>query len=224
MKGSEPDLNAVAKMILNDWQRGRIPFFTPPPGHNTMEFAIQKSIENKETEKYLEEEAKELEEELKKVGRIEKDEEKEKDIKKVSQNFKNINMTLQFDEEDDAPLETTEDENEVEIVESDGEEQVSSDEDPKKEEEMEQEDEEEDTKSYEGEDQLSSDEDIMSAEEEEKIQPQKLKCKERRRLERAAKPKKVGFHFSEVVNIKNKNRDSRPPCNLNNKRRKKNQK
>lgn len=32
LKGGEPDLNTVAKMILNDWQRGKIPFFTAPPG------------------------------------------------------------------------------------------------------------------------------------------------------------------------------------------------
>lgn len=30
-KGGEPDLNTAAKMVLYDWQRGKIPFFTPPP-------------------------------------------------------------------------------------------------------------------------------------------------------------------------------------------------
>ncbi|KAK8949001.1 hypothetical protein KSP39_PZI006007 [Platanthera zijinensis] len=30
-KGGEPDLNTAAKMVLLDWQRGRIPFFVPPP-------------------------------------------------------------------------------------------------------------------------------------------------------------------------------------------------
>ena len=32
LKGGEPDVNTVAKMVLNDWQRGKIPFFIPPPG------------------------------------------------------------------------------------------------------------------------------------------------------------------------------------------------
>ncbi|KAK5891980.1 hypothetical protein CesoFtcFv8_012406 [Champsocephalus esox] len=32
MKGGEPDISTVAKMVLNDWQRGRIPFFVKPPG------------------------------------------------------------------------------------------------------------------------------------------------------------------------------------------------
>lgn len=31
LKGAEPDTNTVSKMILNDWQRGRIPFFSCPP-------------------------------------------------------------------------------------------------------------------------------------------------------------------------------------------------
>ena len=31
LKGGEPDLNTAAKMVLYDWQRGRIPFFAPPP-------------------------------------------------------------------------------------------------------------------------------------------------------------------------------------------------
>ncbi|KIY50496.1 NGP1NT-domain-containing protein [Fistulina hepatica ATCC 64428] len=31
LKQGEPDLNAVAKIILSDWVRGRIPFFVPPP-------------------------------------------------------------------------------------------------------------------------------------------------------------------------------------------------
>ena len=31
LKKGEPDLNTVAKMVLNDWQRGRLPYFTLPP-------------------------------------------------------------------------------------------------------------------------------------------------------------------------------------------------
>ncbi|NXL13801.1 NOG2 protein, partial [Setophaga kirtlandii] len=31
LKGGEPDLQTVSKMVLNDWQRGRIPFFVMPP-------------------------------------------------------------------------------------------------------------------------------------------------------------------------------------------------
>lgn len=31
-KGGDPDLNTAAKMVLHDWQRGKIPFFTLPEG------------------------------------------------------------------------------------------------------------------------------------------------------------------------------------------------
>ncbi|KAF9974182.1 GTPase required for pre-60S ribosomal subunit nuclear export and maturation [Actinomortierella ambigua] len=31
VKGGEPDLSSVAKMVLNDWLRGKIPYYTAPP-------------------------------------------------------------------------------------------------------------------------------------------------------------------------------------------------
>ncbi|CAL5362411.1 unnamed protein product [Camellia sinensis] len=31
LRGGEPDLMTAAKMVLHDWQRGKIPFFVPPP-------------------------------------------------------------------------------------------------------------------------------------------------------------------------------------------------
>ena len=31
LKGGEPDVDGVAKILLSDWVRGRIPFFIPPP-------------------------------------------------------------------------------------------------------------------------------------------------------------------------------------------------
>ncbi|KAI8480366.1 Nucleolar GTP-binding protein 2 [Branchiostoma belcheri] len=32
LKGGEPDVSTVAKMVLNDFQRGRLPYFVKPPG------------------------------------------------------------------------------------------------------------------------------------------------------------------------------------------------
>ncbi|CAH1985702.1 unnamed protein product [Acanthoscelides obtectus] len=32
LKGGEPDIPSVAKMVLNDWQRGKLPFYCCPPG------------------------------------------------------------------------------------------------------------------------------------------------------------------------------------------------
>ena len=31
LKGGEPDLDGVAKILLSDWVRGKIPYFVPPP-------------------------------------------------------------------------------------------------------------------------------------------------------------------------------------------------
>lgn len=38
-RGAEPDIETTARIVLYDWQRGRIPFFTPPP---------EKELEKKE--------------------------------------------------------------------------------------------------------------------------------------------------------------------------------
>ena len=32
LKGGEADIQTVSKMVVNDWQRGKLPYFTPPPG------------------------------------------------------------------------------------------------------------------------------------------------------------------------------------------------
>ncbi|XKL62674.1 hypothetical protein PGB90_002507 [Kerria lacca] len=42
LKGGEPDKTAIAKMILNDWQRGKLPFYTVPSG---FEVPLSKSEE-----------------------------------------------------------------------------------------------------------------------------------------------------------------------------------
>ena len=35
LRGGEPDLNTAARMVLLDWQRGKIPYFTLPPDYET---------------------------------------------------------------------------------------------------------------------------------------------------------------------------------------------
>lgn len=51
LKHGEPDLDSVAKIILTDWVRGRIPFFAPPPERseelNEAEAKIKKRKDNK---------------------------------------------------------------------------------------------------------------------------------------------------------------------------------
>ena len=40
LKGGEPDVDGVAKMVLNDFLRGKIPWFTPPPKKEKVESAV----------------------------------------------------------------------------------------------------------------------------------------------------------------------------------------
>jgi len=45
LHGGEPDVDGVAKMVLNDFLRGKIPWFTPPP---ILEGAEEKGIEGRQ--------------------------------------------------------------------------------------------------------------------------------------------------------------------------------
>ena len=45
LHGGEPDVDGVAKMVLNDFLRGKIPWFTPPPMGPNVE---QKGVEGRE--------------------------------------------------------------------------------------------------------------------------------------------------------------------------------
>uniref|UniRef100_A0A4W3IYI1 Nucleolar GTP-binding protein 2 n=1 Tax=Callorhinchus milii TaxID=7868 RepID=A0A4W3IYI1_CALMI len=42
LKGGEPDIQTISKMVLNDWQRGRIPFFVKPPNAEVSSQPIDK--------------------------------------------------------------------------------------------------------------------------------------------------------------------------------------
>jgi len=67
VKGGEPDINTVAKMVLNDWQRGKLPFFVPPPGcelEPRPEDLEEEEEEQEEDEENDKEEVEEEEEEL----------------------------------------------------------------------------------------------------------------------------------------------------------------
>ena len=66
-KGGEPDINAVSKMVLTDWNRGKLPFFTPPPGcmmEPRPEGTVDEPEEEEEDVEEEEDEQEEAEEEL----------------------------------------------------------------------------------------------------------------------------------------------------------------
>jgi len=62
LKGGEPDVHAVANMVLNDWQRGKLPYFVPPigcmkmpkevakEGEDEAEGAVEETLEDEEAD------------------------------------------------------------------------------------------------------------------------------------------------------------------------------
>lgn len=40
LQGGEPDINTVARMVLNDFQRGKLPYFVKPPATAAQEVTV----------------------------------------------------------------------------------------------------------------------------------------------------------------------------------------
>nr|XP_021192857.2 uncharacterized protein LOC110378076 [Helicoverpa armigera] len=113
LKKGEPDVSQVARMVLNDWQRGKLPFYVAPEG-----FEVPLSKQQKEDEP----ESKTPKADENKEGAVaetKEDADKETEdnpdkpvyINKliVAQDFAKIRVGLQFDNDDDVkPLEKLE--------------------------------------------------------------------------------------------------------------------
>ncbi|XP_008290121.1 nucleolar GTP-binding protein 2 [Stegastes partitus] len=137
LKGGEPDLSTVSKMVLNDWQRGRIPFFVKPPGpegdeedqkllpvegpSEVLENAQEEQPDNPDaiTETHEEQKQQQQQREKEQVKKI---------LANVRQNFGKINVAPEFSEEDLVPVEMP-DLDMSDLSGSDGEEECEEDED-----------------------------------------------------------------------------------------------
>uniref|UniRef100_A0A8C5B8V6 Nucleolar GTP-binding protein 2 n=1 Tax=Gadus morhua TaxID=8049 RepID=A0A8C5B8V6_GADMO len=103
-KGGEPDIVTVSKMVLNDWQRGRIPFFVKPPGpDNDPEEEEQQEGEEEVAAMPAEQEAQERCKEKQK-------EQVQKILAGVRQNFGKISVAPEFNDEDLDPVEMEDEE------------------------------------------------------------------------------------------------------------------
>ncbi|XP_006739871.1 nucleolar GTP-binding protein 2 [Leptonychotes weddellii] len=118
LKGGEPDLQTVGKMVLNDWQRGRIPFFVKPPNaeppaasqvpsSSSLEVATETSQKNAEEEvaAAVGEAAEPVTEKEKENSHCDTDSEMQQILARVRQNFGKINVVPQFSGDDLVPLE-----------------------------------------------------------------------------------------------------------------------
>ncbi|XP_052002879.1 nucleolar GTP-binding protein 2-like isoform X2 [Xyrauchen texanus] len=284
LKGGEPDLSTVSKMVLNDWQRGRIPFFVKPPGIEMEESKAQPQLEAPEMEMAKTEldslDAQNVEGESSNDQDVQKllkqkQEEMQKIFVNVKQNFGKINVAPEFSEEDLVPVEMpdlldlsgSEDEKDEESEEEEAKEQMdeqngelkdgksSVTEPPTKEEsksthEVNKELDEKISKLKQFLDRAKSKRfsairipkglsdkvftetkakqnaaknmqpkatqlgrKRKAMEDEEPAQPTKLTSKEKRRLERAQRVKKVGVRYYETHNVKNKNKNRKMPSN-----------
>ncbi|NWH93093.1 NOG2 protein, partial [Aegithalos caudatus] len=109
LKGGDPDLQTVSKMVLNDWQRGRIPFFVKPPNAEPGQAGPQPSVLEApvtSSQDNTEEKVSELV-----ASGVEKAEEGSSTnteirqlMSQVRQNFGRINVAPQFSEEDLVPV------------------------------------------------------------------------------------------------------------------------
>ncbi|CAL8353601.1 unnamed protein product [Arctogadus glacialis] len=118
-KGGEPDIVTVSKMVLNDWQRGRIPFFVKPPGPDLnpegkeKEAAapgaeVQVQEEQEEEQQQQEEEevaAMPAEQEAQERCKEKQKEQVQKILSGVRQNFGKISVAPEFNDEDLDPVE-----------------------------------------------------------------------------------------------------------------------
>uniref|UniRef100_A0A4W5MKP9 Nucleolar GTP-binding protein 2 n=1 Tax=Hucho hucho TaxID=62062 RepID=A0A4W5MKP9_9TELE len=118
LKGGEPDLPCVSKMVLNDWQRGRIPFFVKPPGcegeHEGKVVPVEGAPEATERVEEGGATAEQSEEVVAAVSAKQeaqqqqkhKHEQVQKILSNVRQNFGKINVAPEFNDEDLAPVQT----------------------------------------------------------------------------------------------------------------------
>nr|XP_019582112.1 PREDICTED: nucleolar GTP-binding protein 2 [Rhinolophus sinicus] len=128
LKGGEPDLQTVGKMVLNDWQRGRIPFFVKPPNaeplatpqlpsSSALEAATETTQNNAEeqiTETVSEESESVIEEEKRENSHCDANSEMQQILARVRQNFGKINVVPQFSGDDLVPLEMSDIDEELE--------------------------------------------------------------------------------------------------------------
>ncbi|XP_056448919.1 nucleolar GTP-binding protein 2-like [Gadus chalcogrammus] len=121
-KGGEPDIVTVSKMVLNDWQRGRIPFFVKPPGPDNDPEGKEKEAAAPGAEVQVQEEQQQQQQEEQQEGEEEvaampaeqeaqercKEKQKEqvqKILAGVRQNFGKISVAPEFNDEDLDPVE-----------------------------------------------------------------------------------------------------------------------
>merc|ERR1719309_111464 len=184
LKKGEPDIVAVSKMILNDWQRGKLPYFVAPP--------------EEERDEPVDESAQKMKAVLQNYSKI-----KQSNFEEEGDNNETEGDNNEMEEGDPA----------TEVVDAEPADESTSQTEDKEENDDDVSDIDLDNaEEIEDLDHLLSDTDEVAVQErEEKVEEakkkalSKLTAKQRRGLERSQKRKKTGSDFYEVTNVKNKN-------------------
>lgn len=199
LKKGEPDYAIVSRMVLNDWQRGRLPFYVAPAGfENPISEKALKADADPVTDKVVITES--ASGDVKVTGEVKAEAKDDPNPFHIVQDFSQIRVMLDYNKEDN-PFPTKEEKEaalnrkkqKIEMKEANKNKSkyVARDSDSSEPES----------------DVASDDEDVI---EDEVVPPPvqkqkaKLTSKMRRRIERDQKRKKVGSNFYEVTNVKNR--------------------
>lgn len=204
LKKGEPDYGLVARMILNDWQRGKLPFYNPPPGFEVPLSAASKGEAPVSDSKAATSSTSEDKNETSTSKSVETSEaqtpKQDNNPFNIIQDFSQIRVVLDYNEEDNPSPSKEEKDATMDRKRKKGEIKEANKKKSK----------------YVVRDSESSDSDIFDSDEEDEdvadeVVPAspskpgpKLTSKLRRRAERENKRKKIGSNFYEVTNVKNR--------------------
>ncbi|XP_053683057.1 nucleolar GTP-binding protein 2 [Sabethes cyaneus] len=234
LKKGEPDVPTVAKMMLNDWQRGRLPFYVPPEG-----FEIPNSASDQTETGATEDDQKSTFSGVTATPTIPESIKKGKQLFQI-QDFRKIVVNLEFESEDVREI----DKIDLELLEKLKQERMAEAKKKRKasgNEENENDEESSGISDFYSEDEYDEEsgkvvhksaktKSSASSTATEKVQTKtasgnftvadddkpegakqpKLTAKQRRAAERASKRRKIGSNFYETHNVKNRNRNKKP--------------
>ncbi|XP_067633665.1 nucleolar GTP-binding protein 2 [Eurosta solidaginis] len=229
LKGGEPDITVMSRMVLNDWQRGKLPFYVAPEGYETPKLQADlhstNNVCNQEGDDAKSDAATYVSDSVKKA----------KEFKQL-QDFRKIKVGIEFEADDVRELDKLDlellEKQKAERLECKKQRQLNSDNDG---------DESSDGASeFYSEDEYDNalervvhkkaavkrkatiaittsgkfkvEPDLSEYSEDEssgkpKAAKKRLTAKQKRSIERSQKRKKVGSNFYEVTNVKNRNRN-----------------
>lgn len=218
LKGAEPDINTSAKMVLNDWQRGKLPFYVAPEGFEVPKTKIESAPDHDSKESSFLEDA-----ETKSIATAISDSVIKGRKLQQLQDFRKIRVNLEFDPADIKELDSEE------IKRYEEQKQLMKNQKKGRNENLD--DDSSGISDFYSEDEYDSDEERLVHRESggkinkeslekrqktstgffkiediktENTQAKKSTAKQRRAIERQKKVKKIGSNFYDVVNVKNK--------------------